>query len=160
MTTNEKTDLFLKSKIIAVVGVSINKPGPSNLVYDLFKKRNLPVFGISKSLIEYKNDKIYANLSDLPQIPEAVFIALNKVNTLKITAECIELGVKMIWMHDLMGTCVQKRNSASSVNEEAVQLAEKNSIIVISGSCPMQILQTDIFHLCLNKVNYWMGRTK
>jgi hypothetical protein len=63
-------------------------------------------------------------------------------------------------MHDMMGTCVKKRNSASSVDEESVLLAEKNSIIVITGSCPLQILQTDVFHLCMNKMNQWIGRTK
>jgi len=63
---------------------------------------------------------VYPNLSAIPQIPNAVFIATNKENTLKLTIECIDLGVNMIWMHDLMGTCVKKRNAASSVHEEAV----------------------------------------
>jgi predicted CoA-binding protein len=160
MIPSEKGIFFFKSKIIAVVGISLNKPGPANLVYDLFKQSNLPVFGISKSLSEYKNDTMYPSLSALPQIPEAVFIALNKNSTLKLTAECIDLGVNIIWLHDMMGTCVKKRNSVSSVNEEAVLLAEKNSIQVIAGSCPMQFLQTDLFHLCLNKVNLWTGRIK
>ncbi len=39
MKTNEKTTLFFTSKTIAIVGLSLNKPGSSNLVYDVLKKK-------------------------------------------------------------------------------------------------------------------------
>jgi predicted CoA-binding protein len=160
MTTNEKAGLFLKSKIIAVVGLILKKPGPSNAVFEVLKKKNYSVFGVSKSLDSYKNEPTFPSLSNIPIVPDAVFLAINQTKVKSIVQECIQLGVKFIWMHDMMGTCVKKRNYASSVDEESVQLAEKNSIIVITGSCPLQILQTDVFHLCMNKMNQWIGRTK
>jgi hypothetical protein len=60
--------------------------------------------------------------------------------------ECVDLGVKHVWMHCMMGTKPGLAASMTSVSTEAVRLCNENGIAVIPGSCPNQFLKPDFGH--------------
>jgi len=66
--------------------------------------------------------------------------------TEQIVRECVELGIKRIWMHCMMGTKPGLAAGMTSVSPEAVKLCLENGISVIPGSCPNQFLRPDFGH--------------
>jgi hypothetical protein len=60
--------------------------------------------------------------------------------------QCVDLGVKHVWMHCMMGTKPGLAQSMTSVSQDAVQVCRENGIQVIPGSCPNQFLEPDFAH--------------
>jgi len=58
----------------------------------------------------------------------------------------VDLGVKHVWMHCMMGTKPGLVESMTSVSQDAVQVCRENGIQVIPGSCPNQFLNPDFGH--------------
>ena len=94
----------------------------------------------------YDGDVCYADLKSLPDKPEAVFILANPKVTEQIVGQCVELGVKHIWMHCMMGTKPGLAAGITSVSQNAVQVCRTNGIAVIPGACPNQFLNPDVGH--------------
>lgn len=158
---NQKKELiskFFDQKHIAIIGLSDTKKGPANAVYDKLEKAGYQLSAISRSLTEYHNKPCFHSLHEISQKPDAVFIATNPTSTEFFTNECIDLGIQLIWMHDLSGTSPKKRNSLSSVHTESVKKASEQAIKVIDGSCPMQHLNPDFAHKCFCGINSLLGR--
>jgi predicted CoA-binding protein len=85
-------------------------------------------------------------LNSIPEKPQAVFILANPKITDQIVQQCIDLGVKHVWMHCMMGTKPGLAGGMTSVSQEAVQKCRENGIAVIPGACPNQFLTPDIGH--------------
>ena len=66
--------------------------------------------------------------------------------TEQIVRQCVELGIKHVWMHCMMGTKPGLAAGMTSVSAEAVKLCRENGISVIPGSCPNQFLTPDFGH--------------
>jgi hypothetical protein len=64
----------------------------------------------------------------------------------QIVAQCVELGIKHVWMHCMMGVKPGLAANMTSVSQEAVRLCRENGIAVIPGSCPNQFLKPDFGH--------------
>ena len=64
----------------------------------------------------------------------------------QIVQQCVDLGIKHVWMHWMMATKPGLAMSMSSVSLDAVRLCRENGIAVIPGSCPNQFLNSDIDH--------------
>ncbi|MBP8950630.1 MAG: hypothetical protein KBG73_17425, partial [Candidatus Promineofilum sp.] len=64
----------------------------------------------------------------------------------QIVQQCVELGVKHVWMHCMMGVKPGAAASMTSVSPEAVRLCHENGIAVIPGTCPNQYLKPDFGH--------------
>jgi predicted CoA-binding protein len=47
---------------------------------------------------------VLPRLKAIPDTPEAVFILANPKVTDQIVQECVDLGIKHVWMHCMMGT--------------------------------------------------------
>jgi len=58
----------------------------------------------------------------------------------------VDLGIKHVWMHCLMGTKPGLSAGATSVSRSAVEICRANGIAVIPGSCPAQFLEADFVH--------------
>jgi predicted CoA-binding protein len=137
---------FLAQKKIAVVGVSDKLETGCNLSYKKFKGAGYQVFAINPRITTYDGDPCYPDLKALPEKPEAVFILASPKVTDIIVQQCVELGVKHVWMHCMMGTKPGLVTSMSSVSPEALRLARENGIAVIPGSCPNQFIKPDFGH--------------
>ena len=143
---------FLAQKRIAVVGVSDKRETGCNANYQRFKSTGYQVYAINPHIKSFKGDPCYPDLKSLPEKPDAVFILASPRVTDQIVQECVELGVKHVWMHCLMGTKPGVGAGSSSVSPEAVELCRKNGIAVIPGSCQNQFLKADFGHAMMRGI--------
>ena len=137
---------FLAQNKIAVVGVSDRRETGCNMSYKKFKESGHLVYAVNPRITTFEGDPCYPDLKSLPEKPEAVFILANPKVTDLIIQQCVELGVKHVWMHCMMGTKPGMAASMTSVSPEAVRLCKENGIAVIPGSCPNQFVKADPGH--------------
>ena len=137
---------FLAQKRIAVVGVSDKRETGCNLAYTKFKDAGYEVFAVNPRIASFQGDACYPDLTSLPSKPDAVFILANPKVTDQIVSQCVDLGVKHVWMHCMMGTKPGLAASMTSVSQSAVDVCKANGIAIIPGSCPNQYINPDGGH--------------
>lgn len=137
---------FLAQKKIAVVGVSDERETGCNAAYRRFKEAGYTVSGVNPRLTTFEEDPCYPDLASIPEKPDAIFILTNPTITEEIVQQCVDLGIKHVWMHCMMGTKPGLAASMTSVSQDAVQMCRENGIAVIPGSCPNQFLKPDFGH--------------
>lgn len=148
---------FLAQKKIAVVGVSDQRDTGCNLGYRKFKAAGYTVFAVNPRITTFEGEPCYPDLKSIPERPDAVFILANPKVTDQIVQQCVDLGVKHVWMHCMMGTKPGAAKSMTSVSPEAVKLCRDNGIAVIPGSCPNQFLQPDFGHTLMRVMFRTLG---
>jgi predicted CoA-binding protein len=137
---------FFAQKKIAVVGVSDKRETGCNLSYRKFKDAGYQVYAVNPHLSAFDGDACYPDLGSIPEKPEAVFILANPGVTEQIVQQCVDLGIKHVWMHCMMGTKPGLAAAMTSVSPEAVQTCREHGITVIPGACPNQFLKPDFGH--------------
>jgi hypothetical protein len=137
---------FLVQKKIAVVGVSDKRETGCNAAYQRFKDAGYTVFPVNPHQSSFRDQPCYPDLKTIPEKPDAVFILANPKVTDQLVQQCVDLGVKHVWMHCLMGTRPGLATGMTSVSQDAVRLCHENGIAVIPGTCPNQYLNPDFGH--------------
>jgi predicted CoA-binding protein len=137
---------FLAQKKIAVVGVSDQRETGCNLAYKNFKENGYQVYAVNPRMSLYDGSACYPDLKDIPEKPDAVFLLTSPKVTEGIVQQCVDLGIKHVWMHCMMGTKPGLAASMTSVSQAAVQVCRENGIAVIPGACPNQFLKSDVAH--------------
>ncbi len=137
---------FLAQKTIAVVGVSDKRETGCNLSYKKFKENGYKVYAVNPRLSTYDGQPCYADLKAIPEKVDAVFVLASPKVTEQIVQQCVDLGVKHVWMHCMMGTRPGLAAGMTSVSQPAVEMCKANGIAVIPGSCPNQFLKADFGH--------------
>ena len=137
---------FLAQKKIAVVGVSDKRETGCNLAYTKFKENGYQVFAVNPRISTFNGDACYPDLKSLPEKPDAVFLLTNPKVTDQLIQQCVDLGIKHVWMHCMMGTKSGLASGMTSVSQSAVEMCEANGIEVIPGSCPNQFIKPDFGH--------------
>lgn len=148
---------FLAQKKIACVGVSNRRETGCNGIYRKFKQAGYTVFAVNPHIAEFDGDPCYPNLAALPEAPDAVFILANPTITREIVEQCIERGVRYVWMHCMLGTKPGLGSGMTSVSQEAVQMCREHGIRVIPGACPNQFFKADIGHAMMRGMFRWLG---
>jgi uncharacterized protein len=151
---------FLAQEKIAVVGVSDQRETGCNQAYRGFLNAGYTVFPVNPRLDSFEGAPCYPDLPSIPETPDAVFILANPSVTDQIVRQCIDLGVKHVWMHCMMGTKPGLAKSMTSVSPEAIELCREHGIIVIPGSCPNQFLNPDFGHKMMRVLWRTMGFMK
>ena len=151
---------FLAQKKIAVVGVSETRETGCNANYQKFKDAGYTVYGINPNTEQFKGDPCYPDLASTPEKPDAVFILARPEVTDEIVRQCVDVGVKHVWMHCMMGTKPGLAETITSVSQDAVALCRENGIEVIPGSCPAQFLNPDFGHKMMRGLWRLMGNMK
>lgn len=140
---------FLAQKHVAVVGVSDRRDTGCNLGYRKFKGAGYRVSAVNPRLKEFEGDPCYPDLRSIPERPEAVFILANPQITEQIVQQCVELGIKHVWMHCMLGTKPGLAAGMTSVSAAAVAMCREHGISVIPGACPNQYLKPDFGHAAM-----------
>jgi hypothetical protein len=148
---------FLAQKRIAVVGVSDRRDTGCNLAYQKFKAEGYTVTAVNPRLTTFDGAPCYPDLKAIPEKPEAVFILTNPTVTEQIVQQCVDLGIKHVWMHCMMGTKPGLAAGMTSVSPEAVRLCRENGISVIPGACPNQYLKPDVCHVIMRGLFRTLG---
>jgi predicted CoA-binding protein len=97
MAMNE-TDNFLAARTFAVAGASANREKYGNKVFLALLKSGRKVYPLNPAATEIEGQIAYANLSDLPVVPESLSIVTPPAVTRQIVRQAIEAGVKNVWM--------------------------------------------------------------
>ncbi len=151
---------FLAQKKIAVVGVSDKRETGCNLAYTKFKENGYQVFAVNPHITTFNGDACYPDLKSLPEKPDAVFLLTNPKVTDQIIQQCVDLGIKHVWMHCMMGTKPGLASGMTSVSQSAVEMCEANGIEVIPGSCPNQFIKPDFGHSMMRGLWSMLGFMK
>jgi len=137
---------FLAQKVIAVVGVSYKRETGGNRNYKTFKRRGYRVYAVNPRISAFDGSPCYPDLRSIPEKVDAVFMLTSTTVTEQIVQQCVDLGIKHVWMHCLMGTKPGLSAGSTSVSPSAVEMCRKHGIVVIPGSCPAQFLDADFGH--------------
>jgi len=137
---------FLAQKIIAVVGVSDKRETGANRNYNTFKGCGYRVYAVNPRISTFDGAPCYPDLKSIPEKPDAVFMLTSPKVTEQVVQQCVNLGIKHVWMHCLMGTKPGLSAGSTSVSPAAVEKCKANGIAVIPGSCPAQFLEADFGH--------------
>jgi predicted CoA-binding protein len=137
---------FLAQKKIAIVGVSDKRDSGCNLNFKKFKEAGYQVYPVNPRISSYEGQPCYPDLKSIPEQVDAVFMLTSPKVTEQMVQQCVDLGIKHVWMHCMMGTKPGLAASMTSVSQSAVDMCKANGITVIPGSCPNQFLQPDFGH--------------
>ena len=148
---------FLTQKVIAVVGVSNQRETGANKNYKIFKQHGYRVYAVNPRISAFDGSPCYRDLKSIPEKPDAVFMLTSPRVTEQIVQQCVDLGIKHVWMHCLMGTKPGLSVGSTSVSQSAVEMCKANGIAVIPGSCPAQFLEADFGHAMMRKLWGWFG---
>jgi predicted CoA-binding protein len=137
-TVKEAAEAFLANKRIAVTGVSRTpKDHGSNTVYKRLRDRGYEVFAVNPNADEVEGDRCYQDLKSIPGGVEAVVIGTRPEIAEDTMRECVELGIKHVWMHRGPG--------AGSVSADAADYGRDHYLTVIAGGCPLMFAPTADF---------------
>ena len=129
ITIKEAATEFLAHKRIAVTGVSRNPQGHgSNAMYQRLRDRGYQVFAINPNANQVEGDRCYPDLTSVPGGVEAVVIGTRPETAEATMRECVDLGIKHVWMHRGPG--------AGSVSKTAAEYGREQGLAVIDGGCP------------------------
>ena len=148
---------FLEQKNIAIVGVSDRRDTGCNLAYKKFKENGYEVYAVNPRISSYDGAVCFPDLKSIPVRPDAVFVLASPRVTDQIVDECVELGIKHVWMHCMMGTRPGLAAGMTSVSQAAVDRCKANGIEVIPGTCPNQFLKPDLGHAMMQSLWRMLG---
>jgi hypothetical protein len=140
MKIKEAAAEFLASKRVAVTGVSRHPESHgSNVVYRRLRERGYEVFAVNPNAEELEGDRSYPDLGSIPGGVDAVVIGTRPETAEASMRECVELGIKRVWMHRGPG--------AGSVSAKATAYGRERGVTVIDGGCPLMFEPTaDLGH--------------
>jgi uncharacterized protein len=146
ISVKEAASEFLTKKRIAVTGVSRKPQGHgSNAVYQRLRARGYQVFAVNPNADEVEGDRCYHDLKSVPGGVEAVVIGTRPELAEGTMRECVDLGIRYVWMHRAFG--------AGSVSDAATEYGRQHGIRVIDGGCPLMFDPTaDIGHKAMRFV--------
>src|SRR3989338_1545615 len=116
-------NILLKSKNIAIVGLSADAKRPSNMVARYLKDHGYKIIPVNPSATEILSEKCYPDLKSVPERVDIVNVFRNSADVPPIVADAIDINAKCIWL----------QLGVSNVAAEAA--AEQRGIIVISNKC-------------------------
>jgi uncharacterized protein len=137
---------FLANRRVAVTGVSRHPENHgSNAVYRRLRDRGYEVFAVNPNASEVEGDRSYPDLRSIRGGIQAVVIATRPELAIDTIRECVDLGVKHVWMH--------RGSGAGSVSASAAEYGRQHGITVIDGGCPLMFAPTaDIGHRFLRLI--------
>ncbi|HXI45009.1 MAG TPA: CoA-binding protein [Candidatus Acidoferrales bacterium] len=134
----EAAATFLANRRVAVTGVSRHPESHgSNAVYRRLRERGYTVFAVNPNASQVEGDTSYPDLRSIPEGVDAVVIATRPEVAIDAMRECVELGIKHVWMHRGPG--------AGSVSAAATEYGRAHGIAVIDGGCPLMFGPTADF---------------
>ena len=125
----EAASAFLANRRVAVTGVSRTPENHgSNAVYRRLRDRGYEVFAVNPNAERVEGDRAYPDVRSIPGGVDAVVIATRPEFADGTMHECVELGIRHVWMHRGVGP--------GSVSATATEYGRQQGITVIDGGCP------------------------
>ena len=118
-------ELFINSRVIALVGASNNKEKESNKVMRFLQRAGYKVIPVNPA---YKNnfingEKVYGSLTDIKQKVDIVDVFRPSEEAEEIANQAIKIGANVLWLQ------------LDIKNDKARNSVIKNNIYYISNKC-------------------------
>ena len=91
-------EILNSSRVIAVVGLSLNSNRPSYRVARYLKEQGYRVIPVNPTAKEILGEVCYPDLSSIPEAVDVVDIFRRSREIPSIVEEAIEIGAKAVWM--------------------------------------------------------------
>lgn len=120
----EISELLLKSKTVAIVGISDKPDRPSyGVARYLLENSHFNLFFVNPLLTDFFGQKVYKSLQDIPVHIDIVDVFRKPADCLQILDEAIAIGADAIWLQ--LGIAVP----------EVALLGEKAGLDVVMDRC-------------------------
>jgi len=116
---------FLKPKRFAFIGLSRDPKKFSRSVFKELLAKGYEMYPVNPNMDDVDGVKCYHNIADLPEDVKHGFIMTPKANTAGAIENAVTDGFTRIWIQQ------------GAETKEAVELAKKNGVKLVSGSCIM-----------------------
>jgi len=137
---------FFRSETYAIVGISGKKKHFGNYVFKQLLQRNFSLVPVHRELKTFENIECHRSVSEATkhQKIDAAIVLVNKNNSREAVTDCIEAGVKNIW--------VQQGSEIS----EIIETADRHGVNLIYGECIIMFLDNPglghKLHRTMNKI--------
>jgi len=130
---------FLSQKRIAIAGISRDPASFSATLFKEFCRRGYDVVPVNPHTSEIQGRRSFARVQDIQPPVEAVLLMTPPEATEAVVKDCVEAGVRRVWMHRGAGR--------GSVSAKAIAFCREQGIQVVPGQCPFMFLpDTAAFH--------------
>jgi predicted CoA-binding protein len=131
----EAVSEFLSGRRIAVTGVSRSpEDHGANVVYKRLRDRGYTVFAVNPNADRVEGDAAYPDLKSVEGGVDGVVIGTGPDHAEGTVRECVDLGIRRVWMHRGPG--------AGSVSGPAAAYGREHGLTVIEGGCPCMFGRT------------------
>ena len=116
------------SRTIAVVGISDKPERDSYRVAKYLKEKGYEILPVNPAIEQWEGIRSYKSLQEIPGEKKVDIIDIFRKSdvVLPIVQEALKIHPRTIWMQE------------GVVNEEAAELAKKNSLLVVMDRCMMK----------------------
>lgn len=123
---------FLAQKRIAVVGVGRDPKDFNHQLFRSFRDLGYDAVPVNPHAKELGGVPCFPCLQEVEPPVDTVLIMTPPAATDTIAQDCVEAGVKRVWMYRAAG--------AGAVSEAGVEFCRKHGIRVVDGGCPYMFL--------------------
>ena len=118
-------ELFISSRVIALVGASNNKEKDSNKVMKFLQRAGYKVIPVNPTYINnfIHGEKVFGSLSDIKQKIDIVDVFRPSEEAEEIAKQTIKIGANALWLQ------------LDIKNDKARDLVMKNKIYYIANKC-------------------------
>ena len=118
-------ELFISSRVIALVGASINKEKDSNKVMKFLQRAGYKVIPVNPTCINsfIHGEKVYGSLIDIEEKVDIVDVFRPSVEAEELAKQTIKIGASVLWLQlDIQ-------------SDKARDLVIKNKIYYVANKC-------------------------
>lgn len=139
MNTQSLIQQFFNTKRFAIIGVSRDPKDFSRTLFKEFLTRGYDVLPVNPFIQQVEQRRCYSHLNEIEPGVSAALVMTPAIGSELIIRECIDAGIRLIWLYGISGM--------KNVNPNAVELCKENGIEAIPGYCPFMFLpSTPWFH--------------
>ena len=135
MTIDRRTATsFLDLPRLAVVGVSADERKFGNVIYRKLRDAGRVVVPVNPGEETVAGDRCYPSVKDVPDGVDGVIVMTPAERTAGVVTDCIDAGVRHVWLFRGIG-------GPGAVTDEALRLCEEAGVTTIAGACPLMFLE-------------------
>jgi predicted CoA-binding protein len=141
MNTKAEINEFLRSKTLAVVGVSGKRRGFGYTVYYDLKGKGYVVYPVNPNANAIDGNPCYPDVRLLPEKVDGIVLVIPPGQTEQVVAEAAAAGIKRVWMQQ------------GAESDGAIRFCEERGISVVHGECIMMFATPAAFP---HRVHRWV----
>jgi predicted CoA-binding protein len=134
MNTMKQINQFLDNQPIALVGVSRNPKKFGYAAFRELKEKGMKIIPVNPEADEILGEKVYHNVSSLPEDVKGIIIMTKKDKTLSVVREAAARGIREIWIQQMADS------------REVLEELKGTDINYITGECILMYYKPHSIH--------------